>query len=293
MTRKLRWMIEKGFRFFLYFFCFISLVILGFIMFFIVKESLSIFKEISFIDFLFTKGWKPLAEPIKLGILPMILASLYVSLLALLISLPLGVGMAIFLSVIMDQRKRKVCKPMIDLLAGIPSVVYGFFGLLVIVKFMEVNFSFSTGESVLSAGILLSIMILPYIISTYDESMIKVINNYQVSSNALGVSKWHMVRFLILPGTLSAIISAGILGLSRAMGETMAVMMVIGNTPLYPRLLGKAQTIPTLIALEMGGAQVDSMHYHALFAAGFVLMLLLFVINIIFYFLRKTYLELN
>ncbi|WP_432408402.1 phosphate ABC transporter permease subunit PstC [Wukongibacter sp. M2B1] len=266
-------------------------MLLGFIIIFVLKEAFLVFKEVPFYQFVFTKGWKPTSQPIKLGILPMILASIYVSLLAILFSLPIGLGTSIFLSFVVNKRLKRIIRIIVDLMAGIPSVIYGFFGLVVIVKFFEVKFDFTSGETVLSASILLSIMILPYIVSTCEESIEKVRNNYQSMSKALGVSKWYMIRHLILPSAKRAVISALILALSRALGETMAIMMVIGNSPIYPKLLGKAQTIPALIALEMGGAQIDSMHYHGLFAAGFILMLTLLIINTIFYYIRKNYID--
>lgn len=269
----------------------LAVMLLGFIIIFVLKEAFLVFKEVPFYQFVFTKGWKPTSQPIKLGILPMILASIYVSLLAILFSLPIGLGTSIFLSFVVNKRLKRIIRIIVDLMAGIPSVIYGFFGLVVIVKFFEVKFDFTSGETVLSASILLSIMILPYIVSTCEESIEKVRNNYQSMSKALGVSKWYMIRHLILPSAKRAVISALILALSRALGETMAIMMVTGNSPIYPKLLGKAQTIPALIALEMGGAQIDSMHYHGLFAAGFILMLTLLIINTIFYYIRKNYID--
>jgi len=182
---------------------------------------------------------------------------------------------------------KRFIRGIVDVLAGIPSVVYGFIGLLVLVKFFEVKFSFSSGESVLAGGIILSIMMLPYIISTCDESMEKVYKEYAQYSNALGVSKSYMIRKIVIPESRRSILASIVLALGRGMGETMAVMMVIGNAPIMPKLLKKCQTIPSLIALEMGMAEVGSLHYHSLFAAGFILMLILFIINIFLYFIKK------
>ncbi|QEK12411.1 phosphate ABC transporter permease subunit PstC [Crassaminicella thermophila] len=279
---------EKIFAIIIKLLTFFSIIMLSFIIIFIIKESIPVFKKVSLLDFLFKMEWNPLGEPQSISIFPMILASIYVSLLAIIIALPIGVGSAIFLSSVLSEKIRKILKPAIDILAGIPSVIYGLIGLLVLVKFFEVNFDFSSGESVLAGGILLSIMILPYIISTCDESMIRISKQYKIMSEGLGVSKWHMIRYLILPASKKSIFAGSILALGRAMGETMAVMMVIGNSPVLPKLFGKAQTISALIALEMGGAEVDSLHYHALFAAGFVLMMILFFINMIFHYIIKN-----
>lgn len=266
----------------------ISLLLLAFIVIFIFKEGMVFFKEVSIIKFVSGRTWNPLDSPDKLSILPIILGTIYVSLIGILIALPIGVGSAVVLSSYTNERIKRVIRSVIDILAGIPSVVYGFVGLLVLVKFFEVKFSFASGESVLAGGILLSIMMLPFIISTCDESMEKVYSDYYQYSSALGVSKSYMIRKIILPESRKSILVAIVLALGRGMGETMAVMMVIGNAPIMPSLLKKCQTIPSLIALEMGMAEVGSLHYHALFASGFVLIIILFIINIILYFIKKS-----
>ena len=267
---------------------FISLILLAFIVIFIFKESIVFFKEVPLFKFISGKTWNPLGSPDKLSILPIILGTVYVSLIGILIALPIGVGSAVVLSSYTDKKTKRVIRSVIDILAGIPSVVYGFVGLLVLVKFFEIRFNFASGESVLAGGILLSIMMLPFIISTCDETMEKVYRDYNGYSNALGVSKPYMIRKIILPESRKSILAAIVLALGRGMGETMAVMMVIGNAPIMPKLLKKCQTIPSLIALEMGMAEVGSLHYHALFASGFVLIIILFIINIILYFIKKN-----
>lgn len=260
---------------------------LFFIFLFIAKESFMFFQKAPLLHFLTGSRWNPIADPPAFGLQPMIFATVYVSLLATAIALPIGVGMAVILSVLAPPKIQWLLLPLIDLMAGIPSVVYGFAGLMIIVKFFETHFSWSSGESVLTGGILLAIMILPYVVSTCYESMIKVLHHYEQASRALSVSKWHMMRYLVIPTAKKAIFAALILSLSRAMGETMAVMMVIGNSPIFPHLFRKAETIPALIALEMGGAAVGSLHYQALFAAGLILMLVLFAFNSFFFFIRK------
>lgn len=279
---------DRFFSIFVRIMAYFSILILAFIIFFIARESLTAISEIPLWDFLFGTNWQPTKTEAQIEILPMILATLYVSLVAIIISLPIGIGTAVFLAVVVNNRFKRLFDPLVDILAGIPSVIYGLLGFVVIVKSFERYFLFSAGESVLAGGILLSIMVLPYIIATVKESMIRIQANYQKSSQVLGVSKWHMIRYLILPAAKKSIIAALILAFGRAMGETMAVMMVIGNSPILPRLLGRAQTIPALIALEMGGARLNSLHYHSLFAAGLLLMLILFVINIMFYYLKEN-----
>lgn len=279
--------IEKVFSLFIRLMAFMSIFLIIFIIFFILKESLVFFRQVSFLSFITGKIWRPVSVNPSYSIFPIILSTIFVSLIAIIIALPIGIGCALFISNYLDEGLRHFVKPYINILSGIPSVVYGFIGFLVIVKNFEVKLAFSSGESILAGGILLSIMILPFIISTCDESMINIKNKYLTTSQALGVSKWYMITKLILPTARRSILASVILGLARAMGETMAVMMVIGNSPIMPKLLSKGQTIPSLIALEMGGAQVGSLHYHGLFAAGLVLMLVLLCINIILYFLQR------
>lgn len=264
-----------------------SLLMLSFIILFILKESIVFFKEVSIIDFISGRKWNPLDSPDKLSIYPIILGTIYVSIIGIIIALPIGVGNAIVLSNYTRGEFKRVIRGFVDILAGIPSVIYGFIGLLVLVKFFEVRFSFATGESVLAGGIILSIMMLPFIISTCEESMEKVYNEYSKHSNALGVSKSYMIRKVVLPSSKRSILASGVLALGRGIGETMAVMMVIGNSPIMPKLLGRARTIPSLIALEMGMAEVGSLHYHGLYASGFVLMMILLIINVILYIIKR------
>lgn len=279
--------LDKAFSIIIKLLTLFSLLLLAFVIIFIFKESVVFFKEVSVFSFLTGRTWNPLSSPDKLSIFNIILGTLYVSFVAIVIALPLGVGSALLLSGYVKGRGRTTIRGIIDILGGIPSVVYGFIGLLVLVKFFEAKFDFPTGESVLAGGILLSLMVLPYIISTCDETMEKVYDNHLPSSQALGVSRNYFIRKVVLPESKKGIIAATVLALGRAIGETMAVMMVIGNAPIAPKLLGKAQTIPSLIALEMGMAEVGSLHYHALFAAGFVLMIMLLIINIIIYYVKK------
>ncbi|BBA50019.1 phosphate ABC transporter, permease protein PstC [Fusobacterium varium] len=268
----------------------VSFFIISFIIIFILKESLPLFKEIGLKEFILGRRWKPMSVSGQyLGILPIISATLYVSFTAVFIALPVGIGCSIFLSCVFPSKIRNVLKPYVDILAGVPSVIYGFMGLVILVKFFE-SMGMATGETVLAGGILLSIMILPFMISICEENMGETRKKYEKISEAMGVSKWYMVSEIILPLSLKSIIISIILSLGRAMGETMAVMMVIGNAPIFPKLMGKAQTISSLIALEMGMAEVGSLHYSALFASGFILMMMIFCINIFINYLKKKFL---
>ncbi len=282
--RKIR---EKIFEILIKMLTLFSVLILAFVVIFIFKESLTFFKEVSLLKFITGRKWNPLGPPEELSILNIIWGTVYVSLVAIAIALPIGIGTAVVLSCYTNRNVKRLIRGIVDILAGVPSVIYGFVGLLVVVKFFEVNLSLASGESVLSGGIVLSVMLLPFIVSTCDESMEKIYREYSQSSRALGVSKSYMIRNLLLPASKRSILASVVLALGRGMGETMAVMMVIGNAPIVPRLLGKAQTIPSLIALEMGMAEVGSLHYHALFASGFVLMIMLLIINGLLYVIKN------
>lgn len=278
---------DTFFRYIIKLFSWISISILFLVIFFIFKESYPFFETVGISKLLLDNSWKPLSSNPLFGIRSLIKATFYVSLCAIIIALPLGVGAALYISCFMKASLRNSVKAIINILAGIPSVIYGFLGLVILVPFFENIFDMPAGESVLAGSIVLSVMILPYIINTCEESMSKLKSLHINYSKALGISTEYMITALILPASLKSILVSVILALGRAMGETMAVMMVIGNAPIAPKLLGKAQTIPSLIALEMGTAQIESSHYHSLFASGLILMILLFIINITFYILKS------
>lgn len=280
--------IKEGiFTYLVKFIALFSSLILIFIIGFILLESVDFFKNVSVLKFISKGEWNPLGDPLNLSIYPIVLGTFYVSIIAILIAIPVGVGTSLTLALYSDWRISRYLKGMISILAGIPSVIYGFIGLTVIVKFFEDKIHMSSGESVLSGGILLSIMVLPYIVSTCSDCIDKIYNKYTKESLALGISKIYFLRNIVLREGKKSILAAIILAFGRAMGETMAVMMVIGNAPIMPKLMGKCQTISSLIALEMGMAEVGSLHYHALFSAGFILMIILIVINILFYVIQK------
>ena len=279
---------DRIFRTVLGFFALITVLLLIFLIFFIFRESLTAIREVGLTELLTGSQWRPLiysGEP-SYGMRNMILSTLYVSALAVLFALVIGVGCALFLACRATERQRTAIMPYIDLLASIPSVVYGFIGLYIVVKFFE-KLGRATGESILAGGIVLSVMILPYMISSCCDTMVRLYNRYEAASRGLGVSRWYMASQLVLPASTRGILISMALANGRAMGETMAVMMVMGNSLAFPKLLGKGETISALIAMEMGIAEVGSTHYSALYTAGLVLMVLLFAINIVFELLKK------
>ncbi len=233
-------------------------------------------------NFLGGKEWLPTAEPAaQLGVLPLILGTLLVSFLAILIALPLGLATAIYMGEIANDKIRRIMKPVIELLAGIPSVVYGFFGLVVIVPLIKDAFGLDVGETALSGSIILAIMALPTIITISEDAMRNTPRAMKEASLALGATQWQTIYKVVIPYSASGITAAAILGIGRAVGETMAVLMVTGNASVMPHsILQPVRTIPATIAAELGEAPQGGLHYKALFALGCILFLITLIINL-------------
>jgi len=240
-------------------------------------------KNVGVMGFLLGKEWFPTTEPIALfGILPMILGTLIITLGAILFALPLGLATAIYMSEVANYRIRNLLKPVIELLAGIPSVVYGFFGLVIIVPLIQKSFNLPVGESGLAGSIILAIMILPTIITISEDALKNCPNSMREASLALGATKWQTIWRVVLPYSRSGITAAIILGIGRAFGETMAVLMVTGNAAIIPHsFLEPMRTITATIAAELGEAPQGGMHYQALFALGCILFIITFLTNMV------------
>ncbi len=249
------------------------------IILFLFKEGLPILKKEG-LGFILGRIWNP-----GKGIyetLTFIVGSLSVTFLALLIAVPLGVSCALFLAEIAPKRAESLFRPVIELLAGIPSVVYGMFGLIVIVRFIKVSFDVPTGETVLAGGIVLAVMILPIIISVSEDAIKSVPRIYKEGSFALGATHWQTMKRVILPTASSGITASIILAMGRAIGETMAVVLVMGNVEMIPKsILNPAEALTSVILLEMGEASVGGTHYQALFAVGIILFIIVMILNII------------
>ena len=234
--------------------------------------------KIGVVNFLFGQRWKPANE--IFGIFPMIVGSLYVNAGAIVFGVPIGLMTAIFISKFCPKKLRKIFKPAVDLLAGIPSVVYGFFGLMVIVPFVRETFG-GNGSSILTVSILLGMMILPTIISVSESSLNAVPSSYYEGSRALGASHERSVFKVTLPAAKSGILAGIILGIGRAIGETMAVIMVAGNQARIPTsILKGVRTLTGNIVIEMGYA--TDLHRDALIATGVVLFVFILIINLSF-----------
>lgn len=234
--------------------------------------------EIGVLDFLLGKQWAPNNIPASYGIFPMIIGSIYVTIGAIIIGVPVGILTAVFLSHFCPKRLYRPLKSAVELLAGIPSIVYGFFGMLVLVPLFR--------SSVLSASLLLGVMILPTIISVSESSIQAVPESYYEGALGLGASHERSVFFSVLPAAKSGILAGVILGVGRALGETMAVVMVAGNQAVIPQSLFKGvRTLTANIVLEMGYA--EGLHREALIATAVILFVLILIINFAFSILKE------
>mgnify|MGYP001521439927 FL=1 len=239
--------------------------------------------EIGVIDFLFGSKWKPSSG--YYGIFPMIIGSILVTGIAVVIGVPIGILCAVFMSHYCPKKLYRFVKPAINLLAGIPSIVYGFFGLVVIVPIMKELFG-GSGKSLLTAGILLGIMILPTVIKTTESSLNAVPKSYYEGALALGATHERSVFFASLPAAKSGILAAIILGVGRAIGETMAVILVAGNQTVIPKSITSGiRTLTSNIVMEMGYA--GGLHREALIATGVVLFVFILIINLCFSALKR------
>ena len=260
-----------------------SIVAVLLICLFLFVNGIPAMKKIGVFDFIFGLKWKPGSD--LYGIFPMIVGSLYVTFGAVLFGAPIGLMTAVFLAKFCPERLYKVLKPAIEILAGIPSVVYGFFGLMVIVPFVRDVFG-GNGSSILTAGILLGMMILPTIISVSESALNAVPPSYYEGARALGASHERAVFKTVLPAAKSGIMAGVILGIGRAIGETMAVIMVAGNQArLTGSLLKGIRTLTANIVIEMGYA--TDLHREALIATGVVLFVFILIINLAFNLVKK------
>jgi phosphate transport system permease protein len=266
---------EKGVKRILGTVAFSAISVLFLIALFILNEGLPFIFKYGIKEFLFSSDWQP--QQNKFGIFPMITASLWVTFGAMIIGAPLGVAGAFFLSEYVPKTIMKIIKPTIELLAAIPSVVYGFIGVMVLAPIIRENFG-GPGLSLMAASIILGIMILPTVISISIDSILAVPQSYREGSLALGATTWQTIHMVTVKASKSGIIASIILGLGRAIGETMAVIMVAGNSVNIPHsALDSVRTLTANIALEMSYA--TGLHRQALFATGVILFIVIIILN--------------
>ncbi len=260
----------------------VSTVVLVFLIFvFLIREGLPAFVRVPLADLLSAR-WYPIED--YFGLLPLITGSLIITVGAAAIALPLGVATAIFIAEIVPDWVRDILKPMVEVLAGIPSVVIGFVGMLVIVPMFRVAFGTPTGLTAFTGIVLLAWMALPTVVSVVEDVLDTVPRTYRDAGLALGMTRWQTIAKIVVPAGKSGILTALMLGVGRAIGETMTVMMVTGNAPRIPSnpfdIFQPARTMTATIAAEMGEVAQGSTHYHVLFAVGLTLFVITFVINL-------------
>jgi phosphate transport system permease protein len=274
MNKRLgEYLIEKG----LFITAIFSIIVILLIIAFVFREGFPIFQDYGFLNFIFGMDWAP--SDGQYGVFTMIIGSLCITILALMMAVPLSLFCAIFMAEIAPSNMRKILKPVIETLAGIPSVVYGFFGLIILVPIIRVQFG-GTGFSMLTASIILTVMILPTIISVSEDALRSIPIEYKEASLALGATQWQTIKNVLFPAALPGIITAIILGMGRAVGETLAVIMVAGNVTQIPHsVLDPVRALTSNIALEMGYA--TGLHYNALFGTAVVLFIMIMVLLVI------------
>jgi phosphate transport system permease protein len=245
-------------------------------------ESLPILKEYNLFKIVLGRAWYPTYDPPDFGILPLIAGSFWVTIGAAFFCIPLGVGGALFLNELASYRQRAVIKPIIELLASIPSIVFGLFGMIIVAPFIQRLFNLPTGLTAFTGSVILGIMAIPTVCSISEDALSAVPRSFREASFALGANRWQTLMTVVLPAAGSGISTSIILGMSRAIGETMTVLMVTGGAAMIPRsLLSPVRPMTATIAAEMGEVAMGSDHYHALFFIGLILFLITFVFNII------------
>ncbi|MBN2534253.1 MAG: phosphate ABC transporter permease subunit PstC [Spirochaetales bacterium] len=273
------------------FLCGILAIIFVFLIFlFLLNQGISFFGAYSLWDFLGGKFWYPASDPPQFGILSLVIGSLFVTIQAALISIPLGVMTALFIAEIAPPVIKDILKSVVELLAAIPSVVIGFIGMITLVPLVRKLFNIPTGLSSFSGALMLAFMAMPTIVSISEDAIRSVPWSYKEGAIALGATRWQTMYRIILPASLPGIMGAVMLGMGRVIGETMAVMMITGNAAHIPSsVFDPVRTMTATIAAEMGETVKGSTHYHSLFAIGLVLFIITFIINFIAdTFMRKT-----
>ena len=259
-----------------------SIIFVLLILIFLLKEGFMLFRTIGVFDFLFGNLWYPISEPPRFGILPLILGSLWVTLGATVIAVPLGIACAIFIGEIAPGWLREILKAGVELLAAIPSIVLGFIGLVTLVPLVKKLFGLPTDLTALSGSIMLAFMAMPTIVSIMEDALNAVPRGYREGSIAMGATQWQTIRRIVLPSASSGIVAAVMLGIGRVIGETITVMMITGNAAVIPNsFFQPVRTMTATIAAEMGETVQGSEHYFALFAIGIVLFAITFAVNLL------------
>ncbi|MFH1584465.1 MAG: phosphate ABC transporter permease subunit PstC [Actinomycetota bacterium] len=274
---------EKAIHFFFFLTGIFAVIILLGIFLMLLINGLQTFKDVKPFEFFFTTKWNPSAYgESSYGILSMIVSTFMVTLGAMIIAVPLGIGASAYIAEIASQRVRDILKPIIGILAGIPSVVIGFIGIVLVGPFIAKVFGLSSGLNALNGSILLAVMSLPTIISVSEDAIREVPKEYKEASYAIGANRWTTLIKVTIPAAYSGIVVSIMLGIGRAIGETMTVLMATGNAPAMPRgFFDSVRTMTATIAIEMGEVPYGTTHYYSLFAIGATLFLISLGVNLI------------
>ena len=282
--------IEKSIQILFFAIASASILTMSLIVIFLFMEGVPIFGKASVKDFVFGLYWYPTYDPPEFGIFPLIVASLAVTAVASLISIPLGVMTAVYLAEVASTRLREIVKPIVELLAALPSVVIGFFGMVVVAPFLQETFNLATGLNLFNAGLMLAFMSVPTICSISEDAIFSVPKELKEASLALGATHWETIWRVMVPASISGISTAVILGMSRAIGETMVVLMVAGGAAMIPTsIFDPVRPLPASIAAEMAEASFRGDHYYALFATGIVLFAFTFLFNLVADYVSNKY----
>ena len=267
-----------------------SIMSLALIVVFLVMEGLPIFSKVSFHDFIFGKYWYPTDDPAAFGIFSLIIASIAVTGVSSVIAVPLGVMTAVYLAEVASLRVREWLKPVVELLAALPSVVIGFFGMVIVAPFLQKILDIPTGLNLFNASLMLAFMSIPTICSLSEDAIFSVPTELKEASLALGATHCETIYRVIFPASISGVSTAIILGMSRAIGETMVVLMVAGGAAMVPgSIFDPVRPMPASIAAEMAEAPFRGDHYYALFATGIVLFLFTLLFNLVADYVSNKY----
>jgi len=280
---KMRRYREKSIEALLFLCAIASILVTILIFYFLISESLKAFAELGFFNLLLGTKWHPAGD--IYGMMPLIVTSLIITVLALFINIIIGIPLAIYLAELAGPRSKAILKPTIELLAGVPSIVYGFLGVIILVSFLQERLDMLTGRSILAGAILLGIMFIPYITTICEDALRAVPSEFKQGSLALGANQWQTIRYVVIPAASSGITAAILLNVGSIIGETMAVLLVVGNvaripSPIYD-VFDQGATFTSVIAGEMGEVARGSLHYHVLFAVGFVLLIVVSILSIV------------
>jgi phosphate transport system permease protein len=266
----------------------VGILIMLFILGFLVTNGMPVLRESTLSEIFLSWDWYPVEEPPALGMLPLIAGTLSATLLSSVIALPIAVALAIFTAEIAPRRLRSFFKVMMELMGFLPSIVLGFIGMMVLAPWLQHSLNIATGLNLLNASILLGFLVIPVVASLSEEALSAVPQELRDASYALGATRWETTRRVVVPHALSGITAAALLGVMRALGETMVVLMAAGGAAIIPAMLtDPVRPLTATIASEMGETPVGSTHYHALFFAGLILLAVTLAINLASYYVER------